>query len=146
MNQTEIERTEGIAPIFREMYAERPDYRAIALALLQICGVPELGQVLQQRRQDWESIALCLLEGEKLNPLYRRCNAIIEAIRKHPGATAEAIATIAGYSETTVRQTVNALHFGGLPIERLPGSRDAGRIGRPKTINQIKRPKNPRFG
>jgi hypothetical protein len=133
MNTSEIERTVEIAALFRELYCNKnPDCKAVCLALLGLLELHDFGQELQQLRQDWKALVPCLLKSPDIAKLHDRCFSVMTAIAQHPRCTYELISNATNYSEQTVRQTVNSLIQGGVPINQETVGK-AGN-GRPKVV------------
>lgn len=137
MNKTEIARTRRFAGILKELYSKVPNYEVASLILLQMMDLSDTGLALQQKRQDWESIAASLLDSHFFAKLYQRCSTVVEAARKNPGSSYAEIATLSGYQVVSVSQTINALAAGGFQFDVVPVKRA---IGRPRKLISLRKP------
>ena len=139
VNNTEIARTKQFAGVMKAVYATKPDYKTACLIMLNMIGLEEFGQVLQNtKKQDWEAFYPTLIDSHYFINLHSRCHRICLEVKKaRDGIGYQDIANALGCDFVTVTQTVNALHKGGFRFDQLS---DETLIGRPRRLLVFKQP------
>lgn len=115
MDTRSIKRTEQIAPILRLLESSHPDYKDLALRLLQYFGLEDLGYVLMRRRQDWQAITEALLPALHEDAAYVRSKTVLDVLSDTPKQLEE-LHQACGLHKMSISQTINALERGGYSI------------------------------
>lgn len=115
VDKNSVTQTEDLAPIVRGLSQSKPNYNDLSVRLLQFFGYEELGCVLAERRQDWQSV-FCALRSKLIEEAaWIRIETVLRSLSATPQEL-DQLAQTTGLSRTTISQTINALERGGYAI------------------------------
>lgn len=129
MDKAAIAKTEAIGPIVRMLEQAKPDYKSIALRMLNYLGLEELGYILGNRRQDWEAVTKALQSRLEDDGHWVRVRSVLECLSTPQDL--DQIAKRTGLHRMSVSQTINALCRGGYSISF---QHEGDKEGRPRKV------------